>query len=244
MSWNKNQINNHIKAAKLLNKIKDRIFKYIIENHSITEFQVCEHILQLYKEYRLKTNKQPIVAFRENTAFIHYYPSQYCKKLKPESLIMIDIWARLSQENSPFVDITWMGYYGNKIPKKITEIFNLVIRARNEALNFIIKSLKDGKIPIGKEVDRAARDIIIKAGYSFSHSTGHCLGFKSPHGRGRRIKSTNNQPLLKNLGYTIEPGIYLENKFGVRSEIDFYINNSLKLVVTTDRQKSIVKIKN
>ncbi len=244
MNWNEYQINNHKKAARFLGEIKDKTFKYITENNSITEREVCEYILQLYKKYSLKTNGRPIIAFRKNTAFIHYCPSQYCKKLKPESLIMIDIWARLSQKNSPFADITWMGYYGNKIPKKNTEIFNLVIKARDEALNFIKKSLKKGKISAGKEVDRAARDIIIKAGYNFSHSTGHCLGFESPHGRGRRIKSTNNQPLLKNLGYTIEPGVYLKNEFGIRSEIDFYINDNMKLVVTTDRQKNIVQIKN
>jgi Xaa-Pro aminopeptidase len=44
------------------------------------------------------------------------------------------------------------------------------------------------------------------------------------------------------VGYTIEPGIYLKNKFGVRSEIDFYINEKNRVVITTKVQREILKV--
>ena len=243
MSWNKNQINKHIKAAKLLNKIKDRTFKYIAENHSITEFKVCEYILQLYKKYRLKTTRHPIVAFRKNTSFIHYYPSQYSKKLKPESLIMIDIWARLKEKYSPFADITWMGYYGKKIPKEVLRIFKIVIGARDSAIQYVEDILKQKNTPATNKIDKIARDIIRKNGFekNFLHTTGHSLGFVSPHG-GKRIGSKSKGILINNVAYTIEPGIYLKDKFGVRSEINFYINKDRQLIITTKVQNKIIKI--
>ena len=52
----------------------------------------------------------------------------------------------------------------------------------------------------------------------------------------------NLEPLLTNLGYTIEPGIYIDEEIGMRSEIDFYISNSLELIVTSPMQKTFVKL--
>jgi len=143
MQWNQKKINNHIKAAKLLNKIKDEVLKYIAENYNITEYEVQQFILKQFKLYKLKTdNIPPIVAFRQNTSFVHYFPSQYSKKITHNSLIMIDIWARLNQEDSPFADITWMAYKGKRAPDKIKKVFNNVVEARDKTVNFIGSSLK------------------------------------------------------------------------------------------------------
>ncbi len=245
MPWNKEKINNHIKAARLLINIKDRALQFIKRNPGVTEYEVQAFILKQYKLNGLVTNwNNCIVAFRQNTSYVHYYPSQYCLKLKPESLIMIDMWARLNKKSAPFADITWMAYSGKKIPKQILTSFNLVTQARNEAINFLKTNLAIGKIPTGRAVDMAARNIIAKAGFggNFLHTTGHSLGLNHPHGRNGRIGAKYNKPLKKNIGYTIEPAVYFKNEFGIRSEIDFYINNKMKLVITTKIQRSIAKI--
>ncbi len=247
MKWNQEKIKEHSEAARRLNIIKDKAFLFINNNKKVREYDVQQYILSEFKEKKLKTTElTPIVAFRNSTSYVHYHPSQYSRKLKPESLILIDVWARLDKQHTPFADITWMGYYGKKIPKEIQEVLNLVIKARDSTINYIKKSLKNNKMPIGKEVDAAARDIITKAGYEkeFSHSTGHSLGSISAHGRELGITFKNNNPLKKNVVYTIEPGIYLKNKFGVRSEIDFYINNKMKIIITTKQQREIKLFKN
>ena len=74
------------------------------------------------------------------------------------------------------------------------------------------------------------------------HNTGHSLGMSKAHGRNGRLGHKYNKDLIRNMGYTIEPGIYFKNKFGIRSEIDFYISSNMKLVITTDVQKNILKI--
>jgi Xaa-Pro dipeptidase len=108
----------------------------------------------------------------------------------------------------------------------------------------IEKDLKAGLLPIGKNIDQAARSLIDRSGYKgkFLHTLGHSLGIKNDHGPYRLIAARNPEPLKINTGYTIEPGIYLAGRFGVRTEIDFYLDERLKVVVTTPKQDSILLI--
>ena len=219
MKWTKKQIKYHIEAAKILEKIIKETFDYIKNNRAIDEYEATRFILKKFKEYKIKIDRAPIVAFRENTQYVHYYPSQYSRKLKPASLIMIDLWGRIKENGAPFADITIMGYYGKKIPTEILKVFNIVKQARDKAVRYLKKSLKKGKMPTGFTVDKVVRDFIKKVGYgdNFLHGLGHPLGFTAPHGSGVRLSPKFKEPLKKMTGYTIKPGIYIKNKFGVRS---------------------------
>ena len=118
-------------------------------------------------------------------------------------------------------------------------------------------------MPAGREIDLVARRLIDPVSNSsplrrtrriggegrvelvsrkFLHGLGHELGFKSPHGIGRPISPKNPFPIKKNMGYTIEPGAYIAGKFGVRSEINFYINKKNQVVLTTKLQKNLIKL--
>lgn len=243
MVWTEFQLKQHIKAAKLLSKIINEIIIYLKKNRDLTEYDLQQYIICRFKFYNLKTDKlRPIVAFRENTSLVHYFPKKKSKKLKPGALIMIDIWAKMDERIAPFADITWMMYYGKTVPRGIIDIFNLVIKARNEALNYIKENLKQNVIPLGKDIDAVARNLLNQYGQAdrFLHGTGHSLGLARPHGRLVRINKHGETPIPINVGYTIEPGIYIKNKFGIRSEINFYINK--KLVVTTSIQNKILRI--
>jgi Xaa-Pro aminopeptidase len=158
---------------------------------------------------------------------------------------MIDIWARLKERNSPYADITWMAYFGDNVDEKIKKVFDLVVKARNGAIKQIKRSLSNKIMPTGRQVDKVSRDVIINLGYGreFKHTLGHSLGIIGPHGRCGGLKLKNNKSLLKNLAYTIEPGVYLENKFGIRSEMDFYINDNFKFIPTTLIQEELKIIK-
>jgi Xaa-Pro aminopeptidase len=243
--WSKTQIKSHIEVALLLDKIKDEVFEYIGINKKVSEKQVQEFILKRFDENNIKSDKDsPIVAFNENSSKPHYFPSNNSKTLETGSLILIDLWAKFKNSDGPVADITWVAYYGNNIPKKIQNVFNVVLRARDSSLNFIKQEIKEGKMPIGKDVDKVTRDIINKEGFEgkFLHGTGHSIGTSSPHGNRSNLNIKGKKALLINLGYTIEPGIYLENEFGIRSEIDFYINEKKEVVVTTPIQNKIIKI--
>jgi Xaa-Pro aminopeptidase len=228
MFWSKKKIILHLKAAELLCLIKDETF-----------------VLKRITQYKMRNEiAKPIVAFRENTASVHYYPKVSTnKQLKRNSLILLDIWARVDQRSAPYADITWMAWYGGKIPIETQKVFKTVILARDKALNFIkIYHHRQSQILTGKAIDLIAREHINRSyKEKFLHGTGHELGFYSPHGRGRPINPRNGNPIKKNLAYTIEPGIYINGKFGVRSEIDFFLDER-KVVVTTDIQRKLTLI--
>lgn len=245
MSWNKEQIKYHIRASKLLYEIIIGAFDYIRKNkENVSERDVQNFIHNIRKHGLKRDGHKMIVAFNESAATPHYFVKGKGKKLRKNSLILIDIWARLDKRKAPYADITWIGYYGNKVPRDIRKVFYIVIKARDNCLKYIGKGLRKKRMPVGKECDKIARDLIANYGYgkNFIHSTGHSIGYTSPHGILGGLRKSNKKKLLRNLGYTIEPGIYLKNKFGIRSEIDFYINKNMKLIVTTPVQSKIVRV--
>jgi Xaa-Pro aminopeptidase len=244
MKWSEKEIKNHKKATTLLCKIKDKAFQFIKENSdNITEYDVAVFIKSKYKEFGLRSDKEAvIVAFDTNTSFVHYFPrKKTAKKLNKENLIMIDLWARLRESYSPYADITWMGYFGKNISKEIQNVFDVVIKTRNACIQFIKKEITENRLPKGKEVEKYHVDFIKKFGYGdyIDHFVGHSIGFHSPHGKLSGLNPKGNKSILKNIGYTIEPGIYLDGKFGVRSEIDFYINKEKEIIITTEIQDKI-----
>lgn len=257
MSWTNQELQSHLRAAKTLNQIKDRSFEFIRKNPDVTECAVQKFIQNLFKKNNLRlAAHSPIVAFGKNTSFVHYFPKSKTTTyhLQPSTCILIDLWSRQNKKSSPFADITWMGFYppkfsrgklgriyGPKIPGEFQKIYNIVIKSRDACLKYLRAELKKGDIPTGAKLDDVARNVIKKAGYgkNFTHSTGHSLGFVSPHGKEAGLNFRNSKPLEINLGYTIEPGIYLKNKFGARSEIDFYINSNHKIIITTPPQNRV-----
>lgn len=249
MKWSEDEKRKHKKAARLLYEIIKESFEFVEKNKNITEKGLQKFILERFKHHKLKTEKTrlPIVAFNENSAFPHYQPKEKSKKLKPNTFILLDVWARLEEKNSPYADITWVAYYGETLPEKIKKVFHLVLRARNLTLSLIKSKLKEKRIPIGKEIHEKTSDFLIDNGYekNILHGTGHTIGFRSPHGSGHDsyLNKKGKEKLLTSVGYTIEPGLYFKNEFGIRSEVDFYIDEKKKIYVTTSVQKEMVMIK-
>ena len=92
------------------------------------------------------------------------------------------------------------------------EIYNIVYKAQTTALEAVKAGVK------AFDIDKIARDIITEAGYGkeFGHSTGHGVGLyihEEPY-----VSTRGEAILSENMVITVEPGIYLEGKFGVRIE--------------------------
>ncbi len=243
--WAKKQIEDHLFASKKLVKIKDYVFNLIKIRKDISEEDIQKFILSSYKKEGLKSDSDlPIVAFNDNIAIPYSkYKASKSKKLKKNTLVLIDIWARKNSPKAPFADMSWVAYKGKTIPKKIDSEFNSTIKARNKVLEFIRKELKKSKIPSGKEVDDKSKEYLIKEGYNGKgFFTGHCLGTTSPHGTHGNLSKSNKNSLKFNLGYALEPGMYAPGKFWIRNEINFYISNKKKLILTTDMQKKITRV--
>lgn len=243
--WDEGVIENHNKATRLVNKVKDEAIDYIKENNNCSECDVAMFIMERFKEEGLRTDDIPMVAFRENTTLIHYEPKKnLAKKLNKNSLIMIDLWAGLKKEKAPFTDITWMAFYGDKIPKDILQVFDAVKRARECGLDFIKVNLKNKKIPLGMEIHNEIKKNIDLGNYSKyrSNYTGHSIGFNSSHGIEGNLNQGSAKKLLLNQGYALEPEIDYKDKFGIRLELNFYIDSNYELVITTHKQNEITFI--
>ncbi len=245
--WTDEQIKLHKEASRDLSQILEDTIIFIKSNESVTEYAVSEFILDEFKRFDLRTDKHsPIVAFRENTAVVHYYPSKISsQKLTENSLILIDLWAGKKLKGSPFADITWMAYLGENIPEKHQKIFGSVARARNLAIKFIGDQVSKRRLPHENEIDAVVSNYFkeIEMFDQVSHYIGHDIGTSSPHGKYGHILGKNKRPIRERQGYTIEPGLYFKNDFGVRTEIDFYVSDN-KIIVTTPVQKEIELITN
>ncbi len=242
-SWTKLQIQNHTEATKKLGQIKDEVILFIKSNKNIYEKDVLDFIKKSYKKHGLVNDSKKefaIVAFGKNTKEVHYFPKKQGQKLKANSLILLDIWARLDKRNSPYADMTWMFYFGNKVPSQIQEKWKVLADARDIAIEYIKKEIRKGKLPRGLDIDRISHDVIGKSGFgeNIKHTIGHSLGFDHPHGKLPGINWREYSPILKNVGYTVEPGMYFSD-FGMRTEIDFYISEKNEIVVTTPIQSKI-----
>ena len=136
-------------------------------------------------------------------------------------------------------DITWTAYVGDDVPKKHMEVFQCVTGARDAAVELMEKAYAEGKELQGWELDAEARRYITERGYGkyFSHRLGHSLG-QEVHGNAVNLdgwETNDTRHFLERIAVTVEPGIYIPEEFGVRSEIDiFYYEDGPK--VTTERQ--------
>ena len=256
--WSKKKIKKHREAAQKLGLIKDEMVGFLQTSKGVTETDALIFVEKAYKRHGLVNDHKKefaIVAFGKNTSQVHYFPKALPRrqagkgqKLKANNLILIDIWARLPKRNAPYADMTWMFYKGEggkskvegRIPKKIQEKWRILTYSRTSTLRYLEKCLRKGKLPRGVGLDRTAHDVIGKAGYgsAIKHTIGHSLGFGHPHGKLPGINWKEYSPLQKNVGYTIEPGMYFKD-FGMRTEIDFYISSKNKIVITTPVQKDI-----
>ena len=111
-------------------------------------------------------------------------------------------------------DITRTRWFGGAPPAEFTRVYDTVHAAQSAA----IERVRPGVA--AQDIDRAARAVIDKAGYGagFTHRLGHGLGMDG-HEPAYLVEG-NAQPLEPGFVFTVEPGIYLPGKFGVRIEDD------------------------
>jgi Xaa-Pro aminopeptidase len=183
---------------KTLEHVKDGITE--TELSAILEYE-------MKKRGATKASFDLIVASGYRSAMPHGLASE--KKLEMGDIITFDFGSFYKGYAS---DCTRTISLGRPKDSKAYEIYKIVLDAQLSALS----KIKEGVI--AKEVDLEARNLITKAGYgdNFGHSTGHGVGLEIhelPH-----ISIESETILKEGMVITVEPGIYLNNKFGIRIE--------------------------
>jgi len=156
----------------------------------------------------------PIVSAGPNSANPHASPSD--RKIRPGDLLVVDWGAAVDGYISDLTRTLAVG----EVEAEYREIHQIVLEA-----NAAGRAAGKPGVPCAN-IDIAARTVIEKAGYGryFTHRTGHGIGMEGhedPYMRG-----DNMQVLEPGMAYTVEPGIYLPERNGVRIEDNVVITET------------------
>jgi len=230
-TWTPEQLQSHLEAGEIVDRIRQVAFEraaaMVREGAPVTEYELQQWMLRQFRTNGLTTAEPPIAAVQPNNGNPHYEPrAQGSRPIRAGDLLLLDIWAKCDRPGSVYYDITWMGYLGARVPDAYAKIFRIVRKARDRAIGLVRERVASGKALHGWEVDRAARDVIRKAGYekNFLHRTGHSIG-QEVHGNGANMDSLetrDDRKIVPRTCFSIEPGIYMP-EFGVRSEVNVYV---------------------
>jgi len=134
---------------------------------------------------------------------------------------------------------------GTTVPDRHAEVFKIVAEARDAAIACVREAYAAGRPLQGWEVDAACRRVIDQAGHGehFIHRTGHNIG-QEVHGNGAHmdnLETHEERRVLPRTCFSIEPGIYLP-EFGVRSEVNVFVDASGQVHVTGGLQAEVLPI--
>ncbi len=196
-------------AQRIAEKAFDEILNFIREG--VTEREISLMLDNtMYKNGAEAMSFETIALAGKNTSMPHGVPSDY--RVQKGDFVLMDFGAVYDGYHSDMTRTVCVGQPTEEMEK----VYNVVIEAQLEAL----AKVKSGIT--GKQLDSVARDYIEKHGYgeAFGHSLGHGVGMEVhelPNASQRSDKVFEPYNVI-----TVEPGIYLPDKFGVRIE-DFVV---------------------
>ena len=200
------EIENIKKALSIAQEVLKNIKKLI--KPGISELDISAEILYQTRKYGGDREAfQPIVASGVNSSYPHHFPTK--RKFRDNDIVVIDMGVSVDGYNS---DITETFTIGKVVEEKLK-----VIKAIKEAHIEIQNMIENGERSC-KKIHQCAVKVFKKNKLHkfFTHGTGHGVGIdvhEFPV-----INSTSRENLQEGNVFTIEPGIYLPEKFGARIE--------------------------
>jgi Xaa-Pro aminopeptidase len=247
--WDDAAIATHRDASERLYRIKDQAFDLVArrlrDGQAITELDVQQQMVQWFADEGLTAGSAPNVSAQENAGNPHYLPTpEQHRAIGRDEILLLDLWGKRQQPGAVYADITWVAFTGRDVPERYAKAFDAIARARDAAVDLVQARARAGEPVRGFELDRAAREVIIAAGYGDAiwHRTGHSLG-EEVHGNGAHLddyETHDERRLLPGSGFTVEPGVYFPD-FGVRTEINMVWGPSGP-AVTGPRQAGIIPL--
>ncbi len=193
------------RAADMIDAIYEESLGWLREG--ITEIAFHDLILAAIKREGSRPSFSPLICFGANAALPHHHTGEAA--LKKGDVVIIDIGCISDNYAS---DITRTVAFGEPTDPDAKHVYSIVSQAHLAARAFGRPGVS------GEATDAAARKVITEAGYGdyFVHRTGHGIGL-STHEPPYIVKG-NDQPLQPGMCFSVEPGIYLPGRFGVRIE--------------------------
>jgi Xaa-Pro dipeptidase len=194
----------HLKsAAERTDRVIEKAIKFI--KPGMTEGDIVEKVKELFLEEDMVC-EFAIVSCGPNTALPHYSGTKGL--VQEKDVVLLDIGGKYKGLTS---DMTRTVFVGG-VTEEEEAVYNLVLEANIKGESRAQKGTK------AKEVDAAARSVIEEAGYGeyFTTRVGHGIGYsvhEAPY-----ITGFSELELDNGMAFSVEPGIYMKNKFGVRIE--------------------------
>jgi len=172
---------------------------------------------------------RPIVAAGNHSAIPHHRPTT--RKVKKNDIILLDFGCKVNEICS---DLSRTIFIGTPKPQW-QKVYQIVQMAQKRAIKYtseVAGGLLGGKAIKFKDLDSIARSYIKSKGYgkNFTHSLGHGIGIQ-PH-QYFSISLKSRAYLKPNMVFTIEPGIYLKGRFGIRIEDVVYLSSKSLQILT------------
>ena len=214
------------KAQRIAEAALENTLNFIKEG--VTEKEIALSL----NEYMLRNGAEDlsletIALCGETTSMPHGVPSD--KPLKSGEFILMDFGAVYNGYHSDMTRTVVLG----EPTEEMEKVYNTVLEAQEKAISAAGIT--------GVELDKIARDYINSCGYEgcFGHGLGHSVGMEiheSP------CANTRDETVFaENMIVTVEPGIYLPKKFGVRIE-DFVVIKQNSCVNLTNAPKKLIKL--
>lgn len=218
---------NNLKAIKNNAEIENIKNAYIRENTALTKafyeiyyssgiIDECDVVDIIEKYRKLYTGYyspafDTIAAFNANAAMMHYDPErEKCSQIRGDGLLLIDTGGQYFEGTT---DTTRTLVFG-EIPKEWKESLTLVLKSHIAMASSVFPA--DSRC---SELDAIARMPLWKKGLDYRCSTGHGVGYMlSVHEGPQRLSVKCDEVLRENMTVTDEPGIYMENEYGIRTE--------------------------
>ncbi len=213
------EIAHYIEAFKRTDMAVKAIRNYIENNDNISEYDIAEQLEKEFKRFGAKSlSFKSIVAKDKNSALAHYSKCSKDEVLEDGSLVLIDCGAYYEQGLATDITRVFVKGEPSELQKRVyTTVLKMFLNAYNS--NF----------KTGYEIDALARDIYSKneiEGFEFNHGLGHGIGINVHECPPNLSKNEMAKVEIKdNMCFTIEPGLYNENHFGVRLENSCYMKD-------------------
>jgi Xaa-Pro aminopeptidase len=201
----------------------DQVVLEIVEfmRPGMTEREVARFAFERFEALG-DTDPWAIVASGPHGALPHHMTSG--RRLAEGEVVVVDVGASTEGYASDITRTFWLG----APPPEAERVYAVVDEARAAGIAAVRAGVETGA------VDRAAREVIERAGYGefFTHRTGHGLGLEihePPY-----IVGGTHELLRAGMAHTVEPGIYLPGRFGIRLEDS--------VIVETDRARRLNQV--
>ena len=227
--WSPGQLEDHRRTAEVVAEVGRAALEEagtaVARGEPMTEGELSRWVMARLRAGGVAVEADTHVAVGPGSADPHYTPAGEGTPIEAGQVLLVDLWGRTSTA-AVHADQTWMGFLGNSLPSEIADVWDAVRDARDASVDFLRRRHREGGEVRGLDVDDVARGVIRGRGYAdhFLHRTGHSIDTRL-HGSGPNLdnlESRDDRILLAGVGFSVEPGVYLPGRFGIRSEINVH----------------------